>query len=232
MYKVNYENLKKGYAPSIMILGIGIFFAIIFIYASFQGSIKKATMNLDSEVKAYNVQVRYRRTKKGNETTYYYKVNGKEYVYTLSYYPKASETTLKSKNTIYYKSENPNICVSEFETTLKTTDILIMALMLALPVAGAKGILRTTKRIQKVRWLAKNGTLIKGLKYQMVSTGKKDIKKTLMAIQVDYELPSGNVIKLTGDPRYDFKSYDSDGLVDLLIDPNDTNNYYIDFNIM
>ena len=71
-----------------MIFGIGIFFMIIFTYAAFQGSIKKATMNLDNEVKAYNVKVDYRRTKKGNETTYYYKVKGKEYVYTLSYYPK------------------------------------------------------------------------------------------------------------------------------------------------
>ena len=149
----------------------------------------------------------------------------------LSYYPKASESTLKSKNTIYYKIDDPNICVSEYETSFKITDILIIALMCTVPIAGVKGILKIVKQIQNVKWLAKNGVLVKGLKYQMVSTGKKNNKKTLMAIQVDYELPSGNVIKLTGDPRYDLKTYDEDGFVDLLIDPNDCDNYYIDFNI-
>lgn len=55
--------------------------------------------------------------------------------------------------------------------------------------------------------------------------------RRIIAIQIDYKLPTGNVIRLKGEPRYDLQSYDEDGLVDLLIDLNDIKNYYIDFNI-
>ena len=56
-------------------------------------------------------------------------------------------------------------------------------------------------------------------------------KGELMAIQVEYELPSGEIIKLTGNPRYDRKTHDADGFADLLIDINNIENCYIDFNI-
>ena len=231
MYKINYKNLRKDYLAHAMILGIGVVLVLIFGVGLFQGSIKKLSM--DGEVKAYDVQVQYRKGKKagGNQPTYYYMVNGKKYEYTLSYYPQESVSKLKAKNIIYYKSEDPSICVSEYETTFNLTNVLVMLLMVTVPVAGLKGILNVRKRIKKVKWLAKNGTLIKGLKYEMISTGKTVNNRRLMAIQVSYELPSGSIIKLISDARYDLKSYDEDGLVDLLMDPNDSMNYYIDFNI-
>lgn len=48
---------------------------------------------------------------------------------------------------------------------------------------------------------------------------------------IDYMLPTGTVITLTGDARHDRKHWDSDGMVDLLIDENNLDNYYIDFEI-
>ena len=69
-----------------MILGIGIILVIFFTVGLFQGPIKKATMDLDGEVEAYDVQVKYQKRKRagGNETTYYYRVNGKQYFIILS----------------------------------------------------------------------------------------------------------------------------------------------------
>lgn len=54
---------------------------------------------------------------------------------------KASEETLKNKNTIYYNVNDPNDCISEYETTIKFTDILGMIIMLTLPFAALKGML-------------------------------------------------------------------------------------------
>ena len=48
---------------------------------------------------------------------------------------------------------------------------------------------------------------------------------------VDYTFPSGREISLYSDLRYDGKTYDSDGMVDLLIDENDPTKYFIDLEI-
>ena len=48
---------------------------------------------------------------------------------------------------------------------------------------------------------------------------------------IDYTLPSGTVIQLYGDPRHDRKTADADGLVDLIIDESNYENYFIDFEI-
>ena len=50
-------------------------------------------------------------------------------------------------------------------------------------------------------------------------------------IVADCELENGSVIKLFGDGRFDRKFADEDGLVDAIIDPNNPQNCYLDFNI-
>ena len=97
--------------------------------------------------------------------------------------------------------------------------------------AGLSGMRNVNKKIKKYEYLAKNGKLIKGLQYRMTPTGSRVNDRDVMKIIVDYELPSGSWVQLESDGRFDFKMSDSDGLVDLLIDPFDSNNYYIDFNI-
>ena len=48
---------------------------------------------------------------------------------------------------------------------------------------------------------------------------------------VKYTLPSGETIELKGDPRHDRKLSDDDGMVDLVIDESNPENYFIDFEI-
>ena len=76
-----------------------------------------------------------------------------------------------------------------------------------------------------------NGKLIKDLPYRLVPTGASANGREIMAISVKYQLESGSIVTLRSDGRFDEKSMDADGKVDLLIDPNNPNNFYINFEI-
>lgn len=242
MYEIDYKRIKKGYSIYFKFFAIAAIIATIFLYIFFGAQIKKVVMNIDCEVPAYDVKVKTINTsgKKGaskrraymHTPTYYYIVDGKEYVYTAKTFDyRVNSSTLKEKNIIYYNSQDPSICLSENEMKVYGSTIFAISIIMIFPIVGLKGILDTRKIIKKAKWLAQNGTLIKGLKYKMVSTGTKIFGKKIMRIQVEYKLPSGDIIELKGNPRYDFKTHYSDSGADLLIDPNDTNNYYIDFEI-
>lgn len=240
MYEIDYKNIKKGYSVYLKFFAIGALIAAIFLYMFYGAQIKKVVMNLDSEVSAYDVKVKTtntasRKSKRNrgyrHTPTYYYIVDGKKYVYTAKTFDyRVSSSTLEKKKIIYYNSDNPNICISENEMKVYGSTIFVTSIIMIWPIIGFNGILNTRKTIKKAKWLSQNGTLIKGLKYKMVSGGKIFGKK-IMRIQVEYKLPSGDTIELKGDQRYDFKTHYSDVRADLLIDPNNMNNYYIDFDI-
>jgi len=96
---------------------------------------------------------------------------------------------------------------------------------------GFKGVKEVKQKKKRYEYLAQNGRLEKGLPYRLEPTGSTSNGVRIMRIVVDYELPTGSQVTLYGDGRYDYKLADHDGLVDILIDPNDSNNYYIDFEI-
>lgn len=96
---------------------------------------------------------------------------------------------------------------------------------------GWSGMKETNKKKKKYEYLAQNGELKKGLPYRLEPTGNVVNGVRIMQIVVDYDLSSGSQIKLYGDERRDYRFSDCDGLVDVLIDPNDTSKYYIDFEI-
>ena len=93
------------------------------------------------------------------------------------------------------------------------------------------GVKKYNEKMAKYDYLEQYGRLERGLKYRLNRTGTVVNGREILQIVVDYELPSGSVVRLFGDGRYDHQYADADGLVDLLIDPNDPNNYYIDFSI-
>ena len=96
---------------------------------------------------------------------------------------------------------------------------------------GFNGMRKVDQKIIRYENLARYGTLSRGHRYSLEPTGSSSNGNRIMKIVVDYELPSGSLVRLESDGRYDLKVADSDGLVDVLIDLNDPNNYYIDFNI-
>lgn len=50
-------------------------------------------------------------------------------------------------------------------------------------------------------------------------------------MQVEYENASGQIIPLKSEAKYNNVLSDKDGTVDLLIDPNDYSNFFIDIEI-
>lgn len=232
MYKLDYKNAKKMGNLGLPFLLMGILFLVIFGFIMFGGMVKKSRM--DATVEADRVEINSHRDSEGTmlyKPTYFYTVDGKEYHYTPSYSTNVGVNKMSDK-TLYYNSKDPYDVVAEFESSFNLLYVVIMLFICIFPIIGAIQIKKSREQIARMKKLAKYGTLIRNLEYRMVPTGYSVNNRRIMAIEVDYELPSGNVVTLTGEPRFDRKSRDRDGFVDLLIDLNDPNNYYIDFNIL
>ena len=90
---------------------------------------------------------------------------------------------------------------------------------------------KAQENILRVKKLAMEGFLVKNMPYKLVSSGTVINNQPIYCIQVEYENPSGQKISLQSEPRYNNKLSDKNGTVDLLIDPNDYSNYYIDLEI-
>lgn len=90
---------------------------------------------------------------------------------------------------------------------------------------------KAQENILRVKKLAMEGFLVKNMPYKLVSSGTVINNQLIYCIQVEYENPSGQKISLQSEPRYNNKLSDKNGTVDLLIDPNDYSNYYIDLEI-
>ena len=106
MYKIDYKNIKKGYNFSLLLI-ILLFLVIFGYFGILQVQIKK--MSMDSEVVAHKVEIREYFSDGSTlyQPTYYYKVDGKEYTYTVS-----SRSTglgsMRSRKMIYYKRKSPH----------------------------------------------------------------------------------------------------------------------------
>ena len=88
------------------------------------------------------------------------------------------------------------------------------------------------KKLNKLDYLAKHGMLIKNLKYNIKPADKKiEGRNTKYKIQVIYEIEKGKTMNFESETKYLTALGRDDGTVDLLIDPNDYSNYFIDFEI-
>ena len=230
MYNIDYKNIKKGYLLWLPFLGIGIILFTVFFILEFSGFIKKS--NLDSKILAYNIEVDCYINDEGDKMCspkYYYKVDNNLYICKVNYY--SNKEIKQSQNMVYYDSKNPKNCVTDFTSSPNIISFIILLLPTIFIVIGFIGTIKRHKKIRKIKYLETNGILIKNIPYNMEKTKVSYNNVPLYAISIDYTLPDGKIIKLVGEPRYDGKIEDSDGKVDLLIDPSDEKNYYIDFNI-
>ena len=92
-------------------------------------------------------------------------------------------------------------------------------------------IAKAKKTLKRINSLNQNGKLVKNLPFHIEDTNTTVNGVQGIRIVVDYNMPNGTVVTLKGDPRYDGKISDSDNKVDLVIDENDPEKYYIDFEI-
>jgi len=187
---------------------------------------------MNSEVEAYKIEDNCSYNNEGSymcSPVYYYQVNGKSYTCSTGY---SSSAKVSNENkTVYYNSENPAECVNSYSAEPNFISIIFLLIPVIFIFVGIKGIMDVNARIKKIQYLASYGKLIKGIPYKMERTGRIVNHREILAPAIDYTLDNGTVIHLVGDPRHDYKMLDGDGCVDLLLDPNDPNNYYIDFEI-
>lgn len=97
----------------------------------------------------------------------------------------------------------------------------------------SKEIINNSKQnIDRIERLAKTGILIKNLRYKVIPTKNiNDEDEIVYKIQVVYEIKEGTKKCFQSEPKYLTALGRDDGTVDLLVDPNDYSNYFIDFEI-
>ena len=110
---------------------------------------------------------------------------------------------------------------------------IFLALILpgAFIIAGSKGTYDAWKHIHMVKKLSYTGKLIKNVPYFLVPADVNDSQGNEISSPVAKIVLNGKTLNLKGDPRFDHKESDKDQLVDILIDEENPQNYFIDFEI-
>lgn len=132
---------------------------------------------------------------------------------------------------VYYDSNDPQNCMTKSATKGKYFVFIFLVLPLAFILLAVINMRKINNRIKLINELNQRGKLIKNLPYRLENTGMSVNNTPIQRPVVDYKLFTGSIVTLYGDPRHDKKHMDADGFVDLLIDENNPNNYYIDFEI-
>lgn len=229
MYEIDIKNVKKGrrYHYAFLIIGICAFSLLLFMSVS---NIMK-WQKLDSYVLSSSVSVDKEKDDKFHKYTaiYHYEVDGVDYSCKAS--SKSSNVPSRTNKNVYYDSSNPQICMikkSIFSNCIMLIYWLIPGLFILSSISSIREI---NLHIKKIKELNKYGKLVKNLPYRLEKTGMSSNNIPIQRIVIDYILPNGETITLYGDARHDNKLCDDDGKVDLLIDENNLDNYYIDFEI-
>lgn len=230
MYDIDLKNVKKGKNFYYIFLVMGIIFAIViggvFVFETVRPS------RLDASTLSTSVDVNSHKNSEGNtmySTSYNYEVRGEEYTCSSS---ASSSVYPKQKNKlVYYNSSDPSDCKPKSSTLLSLGILAFLLIPIIFILVGGLSIKKVNKRIKLINELNQTGKLVKNLPYRLEKTGTVVNNQPILRPVVDYTLPSGSVIQLFGDPRHDRKNFDADGMVDLLIDENNPDNYYIDFEI-
>lgn len=230
MYDINFKNTRKGNSIYLIFLFVGIVLMIAFglVIISSNNKLK----NLDSTVTSSRVEISTYKSEKGGimySPIYYYEVEGIEYACPSN---SSSSSRPKTDNVnVYYDSKNPEDCMTDYSKSVTKYMYIGVFIGVILTIVGVAIIIKSEKKIKKIKELNKYGKLVKNLPYRLEASGITVNNVRIQRPVVDYTLSSGVKITLYGDPRMDRKVADADGMVDLIIDENDPNNYFIDFEI-
>lgn len=230
MYDIDIKLIKRGRRFFYIFLAAGVFFATIIGGIPLFNTIHKN--KLDSSTTSTNVEIHEHRDSDGDtmySPAYYYEVDGQEYICTSN-----SSSNIRpniDNQTIYYDSKNPSDCTSEYTQSSSLFFLIFLILPAIFIIIAVINIHKINQRVKRVEQLNTTGKLVKNLQYDLVDSGMKVNDVSIQCPVVKYTLPSGETIELKGDPRHDRKLSDDDGMVDLVIDESNPENYFIDFEI-
>lgn len=227
MYDINTKFLKRGILIFGMMLMAFLVLLLLLIFLFVDAQIK--LNSIDSKVIATKVE--FEEYESDGTTTYlpiyYYTVNGIEY----SCSGETSSNIGTSNKTIYYDFQNPSKCITKYEIANKNVYIFFIIAFCVPVIIFVIEILKIMKRVKVIKKLNKTGKLVKNIPYTLQETGASTYKGTIYKPVINYVLSNGITVKLYGDSRYDYKVSDEDGMVDLVIDENNPDIYFIDFEI-
>jgi hypothetical protein len=107
----------------------------------------------------------------------------------------------------------------------KITLLLILGVFFSITLSH---FIKLRKKLKKIHHLEQHGVLIKDAPYKMVPSDRVVGGVSIQKVAIDCTLPSGEKTTLYGDWEL---NEGANGKVDLLIDPNNPNNYYVDLNV-
>ena len=229
MYYIDYSTLKKEKKVPLIFITVGFIIFVIFLFIFLHGMFK--FNKYDAKVSATYIDFGEKINMDGYivyTPTYHFRVNNINYKCT-SYV--TSQTMPKKEGLVYYNSSDPHSCMTDYVTNTNYFFLIGVGIGTLFIIIGAVLLCATNNKKKKMKYLEKNGKLIVGIPYTMESTGIFQHGKRIYRIALYYTNSNGESIKLYGDPRFDGKKRDADGLADLLIDPNNTSNYFVDFEI-
>lgn len=87
------------------------------------------------------------------------------------------------------------------------------------------------KRLKIVKILINKGKLVKNIPYYLELTKETSSIGKVFKPVVNYVLSTGKAVTLYGDSRHDGQLNDEDGLIDLVIDEENPNIYFLDYEI-
>lgn len=230
MYDISTKNVRKGKGFYYIFLAAGLLFLIILCAVLILSYSR--LKSLDSTTTSTRVIINSHEDDEGNllySPTYYYSVDGEEYL-CKSNVSSSIRPGAENKK-VYYDSKNPSKCMTEYSKSSNKFLLIFFILPLVFIIVAVVNIRKVNKRVKLIKQLNENGKLVKNLPYHLENTGMVVNNIPIQRPVVEYTLPNGSTITLFGDPRNDRKSFDSDGMVDLVIDENNPDNYFIDFEI-
>ena len=230
MYDIDTSNVKKGIKFFLMFLLVGIFFLGILLAILIMNIINYKS--LDFEIMSNHVEINTYKDSDGDtmySPIYYYNIRGKEYKCSSQGGSSIMPSTKNRK--VYFDLKNPTRCMTDYSRGNNKWILLFLLLPIVFIGTAVYNIIKVNKRIKLINDLNTTGKLVKNLPYRLENTGMSVNGIQIQKPVVDYTLPSGTTITLQGDPRHDKKVADKDGMVDLVIDEANPNNYFIDFEI-
>lgn len=228
VYDIDLRKTKGRSSIGVTFTLGGLIFLVIM--GSAMHSLYNEKDSLDSEVKAYDVIWNEYENDEGQtmySPNYYYQVNGESYICKSS----GSSSSKRGNGIVYYNSSNPSECMPDYESSTSYFFLIFLAFPLISIIIGVLQIKTMILKTKIAKNLAYNGVLVKGIPYQLVKSGIEVNDVPLMCISTVYSFPDGKTREIRSEPLKTRFLTDDDRLCDLLYDPNNYDNYFVDFEI-
>lgn len=222
MYNIEYKTYTTSCIAGLILVAVSSILICVFGFMSFPNSVKMKDM--DKETKAFHIIDNCNVNNNGDNTCkpiYEYSVDGVNY----TCHSKISSSNINhNKNKVYYNSNKPSSCITEFDNSITNIFKYVIIVPIIIFIIGIIFVIKNIIRNRRYIYLSKNGTLYKDLSFDIVKTNE-----SVNGVKLSYPKVTWNDKVIKGEKTTDdLKDYDK---IDLLIDPNNSKNYYLGFNI-